>query len=96
MPDEVGRSVRGSLNAEKKPIVHDASDNLALFTQAFPAWVGQDGYPLNWRYYVVGLRRAGKARAINSLDTFRAVLMGNASPNDRKGWVNEQESLAGF
>ena len=96
MPDEVGTPARSQLSDEKKPTIHDAVDALAQFVLAYPAWTDKTGYPLSWRHFIVGIRRLTKARAQYSLDMYRAMAIAQAKVEDRKPWVDEQESLAGY
>lgn len=53
-----------------------ASD-LAGFVRAFPGWVGDDGYPLSWRHFSLGMNRLARENIREQTRMARATHVGS-------------------
>ncbi len=76
-----------------KPV--DRLDDLADFCREFPAWVGRDGLPLNWRFYLAGMMHLARARAREQLRAYDAAVMAQAKADDRRDWVRLKRLVSG-
>jgi hypothetical protein len=97
VPDEVQRHGGGKLGRASKPIIQDATDDLATYIKAYAGtgWV-TGSYPTSWRHYQVGMGHLNRKTARDTLQTFRATAAAWSSGDDRDEWLNAQKKLAGY
>ncbi len=92
MPDEIDRPVPRPSGGKRSTI--DRLDDLALFAEKLPAWVGRDGKPLSWQHFIVGLDYIRRSEARQTLAHFNATLMAAAEKRDREEWVQTYRMIA--
>lgn len=80
----------------KRKIPIDLMDGLANFAREFPAWVGDDGYPLSYRLYVYGTRNLTRLSARTDLRQASAVRMAKADVKNWREWAGELSAAAGW
>lgn len=84
MPDEVVRPIPAEAIESSRGA--DTLDQLAIFADVLPAWVGRDGLPLSWKHWRYGLPYITRRGIRETLETAQAVRAGRATEEWYKEW----------
>lgn len=78
---------------KKRVIIEDVSDSVFEFTEKYPAQC-KDGWPINWRRYVNGMRRLGREVARTNLQQFQVQSLATHGGKQVADWIHRNNILA--
>jgi hypothetical protein len=96
VPDEVKRPALVVPKTQARKQVIDCVDGLFEFAQAYPSMM-KDGWPLNWKRYVHGLRFLGRDVARSSMSEYHITSLAMYGKQQVvENWLARQTILAGW
>lgn len=82
--------------APDKPVKVDYLDGVADFARAFPAWLGGDGLPRTWEFYLLGCRHLARLQARTQLTGAIAARSARWEEQGWEQWQREMNAAAGW
>lgn len=96
VPDDILRSShRSEITGDPSPPI-DAHWNIMMFAKEFPALLGPDRMPINYRTFKSGVVVISRLNAIDQLKMSRATRAGQVGKEDFEKWIEEKLGQAGI